>query len=114
MSKAMTPERWGQLKELFRAAAEHEPQQRAAFLDQACASDPVLRAEIESLLASHDESGNFIETPVAAGAVKAIAETSFEQLAGRRVGSYRLIREIGRAGWAQSIWPSAPISSTGS
>jgi TolB-like protein/Tfp pilus assembly protein PilF len=94
----MTPERWSQLKELFRVAAEHEPQQRAAFLDQACASDPALRAEIESLLASHDESGNFIETPVAAGAVKAIAETSFEQLAGRRVGSYRLIREIGRGG----------------
>jgi serine/threonine protein kinase/tetratricopeptide (TPR) repeat protein len=94
----MTPEKWGQLKELFRVAAEHEPQQRAAFLDQACVSDPALRAEIESLLASHDDAANFIETPAVDRAVKAIAESSVEQLAGRRIGAYRLIREIGRGG----------------
>jgi serine/threonine protein kinase len=94
----MTPERWGQLKELFRVAAEHEPQQRAVFLDQACASDSALRADIESLLASHDQAENFIETPAADGASKAIAELSVEQFAGRRIGSYRLIREIGRGG----------------
>jgi TolB-like protein/predicted Ser/Thr protein kinase len=94
----MTPERWGELKELFRIAVEHEPPQRAAFLDQACASDPALRAEIESLLASYDHAGNFIETPAADGAIKAIAELSVEQFAGRRIGSYRLIREIGQGG----------------
>jgi eukaryotic-like serine/threonine-protein kinase len=94
----MTPERWSRLKDLFRVAINHEPRQRVVFLDQACASDSALRAEIESLLASHDEAGNFIETPAAGESVKAIAESPGEQLAGRRVGSYRLIREIGRGG----------------
>src|SRR5260370_30008992 len=32
-------------------------QARAAFLDEACAGQPELRAEIEALLAAHDDSG---------------------------------------------------------
>jgi serine/threonine protein kinase len=95
---AMSPEQWGQLKELFRVAIEHEPLQRAAYLDQACADDPALRAEIESLLASHDDAEAFIETPAFASTLKEIIESTAGQVEGRRIGSYQLIREIGRGG----------------
>jgi serine/threonine protein kinase len=94
----MSPEQWGQLKELFRTAIECEPPQRAAYLDQACASDPVLREEIESLLASHDEAETFIETPAFVNTVKAMTESPPEQIEGRRIGTYQLVREIGRGG----------------
>jgi len=95
---AMSPEQWGQLKELFRVAIEHEPLQRAAYLDHACADDPALRAEIESLLASHDDAETFIETPAFANTLKEIIESTAGQVEGRRIGSYQLIREIGRGG----------------
>jgi serine/threonine protein kinase/tetratricopeptide (TPR) repeat protein len=94
----MSPEQWGQLKELFRAAIECEPPQRAAYLDQACADDPPLREEIESLLASHDDSETFIETPAIVNTVKAMTESPPEQVEGRRIGTYQLLREIGRGG----------------
>jgi serine/threonine protein kinase len=95
---AMSPEQWGQLKELFRVAVEHEPPQRAAYLDEACAGEPALREEIESLLASHDDAETFIETPAFVGSIKSIIESPPEQIEGRRIGSYQLLREIGRGG----------------
>ena len=45
----MTPERWQQLKQIFQSALERNPAERDAFLSQACADDPVLRSEIESI-----------------------------------------------------------------
>ncbi|MDX6694383.1 MAG: eukaryotic-like serine/threonine-protein kinase [Blastocatellia bacterium] len=95
---AVSLEEWAQLKELFRVAIEHEPSERAAYLEQACVNNAALRAEIESLLASHDGAETFIEAPAFANAVNAITETPIEQIEGQRIGSYRLIREIGRGG----------------
>lgn len=98
LPEQMSPEQWARLKDLFRVAIECDPTMRAAYLDEACADDTVLRAEIGSLLASHDRAENFIESPAFADAVKALTESPAERIAGRRVGSYRLIREIGRGG----------------
>lgn len=44
-----SPERWRFLEELYRAAVERPPDQRAAFLEEAC-PDESLRREVESLL----------------------------------------------------------------
>jgi eukaryotic-like serine/threonine-protein kinase len=66
----MTPERWREIERIFHEALERTASERAAFLNQACAGDPVLRDEVESLLKSSDEAGSFIEHPaldVAAG-----------------------------------------------
>jgi len=46
----MTAPSWGQVKELLHQAATLDSEARAKFLDQACASDAALRAELESLL----------------------------------------------------------------
>ena len=66
----MTPERWQQAREIFKLALEREASERAAFLNEACAEDESLRLEVESLLASLEEGGSFLETPayrIAAG-----------------------------------------------
>src|SRR3954466_12594608 len=47
------------------ALAKGDPQERAAFLDQACAGDPALRDSVDSLLAAY-EAGSFLETPAVA------------------------------------------------
>ena len=51
----MTPELWQQIREVLEKALELAPEQRSAFLNQACTSDPSLRQEVETLLASSDD-----------------------------------------------------------
>ncbi|MDQ3749895.1 MAG: hypothetical protein M3367_12940 [Acidobacteriota bacterium] len=59
----MTPERWRQVKEIFDAALERNPTERAAFLSVACADDELLKSEIESLLAADASESGFLKSP---------------------------------------------------
>ena len=45
------PERWQKIAECYHSALEREGDNRAAYLQQACAGDDALRQEVESLLA---------------------------------------------------------------
>jgi hypothetical protein len=60
----MTSERWKQIEAIFESALERAPQERAAFINQACGEDASLRQEIESLLAHQQPTGQFISTLV--------------------------------------------------
>ena len=57
MTAGGTVGRWRRIEQVVGDALEREPHHRAAFLDVACASDPELRREVESLLAAHESSG---------------------------------------------------------
>lgn len=57
----MTPERWEKIKELFDAALERAPEQRTAFLAEACAGNDSLAQEVQRLLAEHDRAGEFLD-----------------------------------------------------
>ena len=45
-----TPSRWQEIDRIFAESLELEPSARAAFLDEACGGDELLRQEVESLL----------------------------------------------------------------
>jgi len=47
------PARWLELERLYHAALERPLDERASFVEQACAGDEWLRRELESLL-EHD------------------------------------------------------------
>ncbi len=47
----MSDPRWTTVDGLFEAALERNPDERAAFLREACAGNETLRQEVESLLA---------------------------------------------------------------
>jgi serine/threonine protein kinase len=94
----MSPERYQQVKQLFQSALELEPEKRAAFLAEACARDDDLRAEVESLLASHEGAENFIEMPALAEMPTLPLEEVADSMVGQRIGPYKLIREIGHGG----------------
>ncbi|MEM1204532.1 MAG: serine/threonine-protein kinase [Acidobacteriota bacterium] len=86
----MDPARWQRLKGLFQRAVELDGARRREFLD-AC-EDPLLRAEVEGLLRDHAAAGDFIEGP-------AVVEPSPDRsLLGRRLGPYRILRELGHGG----------------
>lgn len=90
------PEKWDQVKELFTLALERDPEERSDFLRQACAGDDSLRSEVESLLSSFDGTATFLEDCPAADLLSAQSRA----MAGRRIGAYRIIREIGHGGMA--------------
>ena len=91
-------ERWVRLKEVFEAAVDLDPTQRAAFLDQECGDDEALRAEVESLLKADEQTGSFIEEPAFAIPGDLFPDNAEEPLANRQFGAYQVIREIGRGG----------------
>ena len=53
----MNAERYQQVKQIFLAACDLEPGPAAALLAEACAGDPELRREVESLIFAHAGAG---------------------------------------------------------
>jgi eukaryotic-like serine/threonine-protein kinase len=94
----MTPERYQQVKELFQSALEREGSQRKRFLAEACAGDPSLREEVESLLTSHEEAPSFIESSALEIVSKVLPDQPDKQMVGQRIGPYKVIREIAHGG----------------
>jgi hypothetical protein len=62
----VTPERWLKIEELYHAALERDPNRRAAYLREACASDQELRHEVETLLKQEASAGGFLAEPALA------------------------------------------------
>src|SRR6476469_9551481 len=91
-------ERWTRVKNLFDAAVDLAPDERAALLAAECDGDDALRLEVESLLESDRLTGEFIEEPIVGIPSDLFPETPEESLVGRQFGAYQIIREIGRGG----------------
>jgi hypothetical protein len=87
-----------QVRQIFEAALERPREERAAFLDVACAGRPGLRAEVASLLDAHDTTSEFIEAPAAQVVADLLADSSHDSLDGRTLGPYLIRHEIGRGG----------------
>ncbi len=60
----MTPERWREITGAFHGAMAREVAHRGAFLDQVCAGDAALRAEVDAMLAAHRGAGRFGDAPL--------------------------------------------------
>jgi len=87
----MTPERWEQVNRIVNDCLEMDRRNREAHLAEACASDPGLRSEVESLLASCEEAEGFME-------VSGLDSEPSKLFAGQRVGDYELRELIGEGG----------------
>ena len=96
----MTPERWQQIKQIFNSAVKYDESERATFLAQACRSDARLREEVESLIASHERDGSFIDSP-AYKRLELSLEDNAELKPGEQVGSYLITSFLGQGGMGQ-------------
>src|SRR6266478_78162 len=90
-------------EELFAAALERtSPAERAALLDRECVGNPALRAEVESLLAAHEQASKFLENPPAAPVAETLAVTTgtipVTEKPGDKIGRYKLLQKIGEGG----------------
>src|SRR5262245_52643712 len=92
------------------AAALATPEERAEYLDQACAGDAALREHVEALLKAHDRADHFLDRPVCATSSvpgneegeeeapgAAVAPLATEQV-GSYVGAFKLLQQLGEGG----------------
>lgn len=89
-------ERWQQIDQLFEAALERLPAERAAFLAQACGTDDHLYREVSSLLAAAEKSEDFIE----ASPIPSLL-TGHGKLIGQTLGHYQLDALLGVGGMGE-------------
>src|SRR5262249_44013863 len=97
----MKPERWQQVERLYNAAMERKPDERAAFLENACADDENLRHEVASLMAAGNRVGSFLEPPADDSASDAPASPEQPLIIGAQVGAYRILSLLGEGGMGE-------------
>jgi eukaryotic-like serine/threonine-protein kinase len=104
----MTPERWGQLEELYQAARALPPSERTALLERA---DPELCATVAAILAQEgvrpkgdapQEDGAFLNRPAWEGRESLLKHDALQTetlvSVGEQLGPYRIEHEIGQGG----------------
>jgi serine/threonine protein kinase/Tfp pilus assembly protein PilF len=94
----MHSERRKDVEEIFDAAIERAPGDRHAFLLEACAGDESLIQEVVTLIDYYEHSGQVNPSPAAEESIDNAPLIEPSPLIGRRIGAYRIVREIDRGG----------------
>ncbi len=83
--RTLSADRFAEVERLYHEATLRRPEERAAFLDQACGGDDALRHEVESLLSLPTDAGEFL------------SRTALEEAA-----------RAGHRPWEPHSWPTIP------
>ena len=98
----MSVKRRQRIERIYTGALKLDTDQRAAFIEGACAGDASVRKEVESLLACQPQADHFLESPAIEVAAQALAEAqkagSESDLVGRTLLHYRITAKIGEGG----------------
>ena len=92
----MDPQRWVKIESLYHAALAREPAERPDYLAAACAQEPELRREVESLLgaANADLRGPDLRSPLMLAGDR-------NWLPGFRLGAYEILAPLGAGGMGE-------------
>jgi eukaryotic-like serine/threonine-protein kinase len=93
----MPDQHWENLKEIFHAAIALPSSDRASYLDRACDGNPSLRAAVDSLLKSHEETNNFVDAPAYQAAAEMLVDVA-EFRTGQMAAHYKLLSLLGGGG----------------
>ncbi len=96
----MDPQRWKQVEGVLHSVRERAPEQRDAFLRQACAGDAALEREVRSLLSVDKRAGSFLEHPAMEVAARSLADSlhSKDFEIGTTFSHYRILGKLGDGG----------------
>jgi serine/threonine-protein kinase len=98
----MNSTRWREVEAVLDVTLDSDPSDWPAILEQRCAGDAELRTEVEALLRRYDRAVRFLDSPPLATAAALVAETqAAARHEGKRVGPYRIVRQIGEGGTAR-------------
>ncbi len=113
MSKGTTSfDRQRRVESILQSTLERAPDERAAYLDDACTGDPALRREVEAALAARQHTGSLTNAPTVeaptldaptgvltdAATVGLSQDEQAELLRLASIGPYRIVRKIGEGG----------------
>src|SRR5580704_1213532 len=85
----MDPQRWARIESLYHAALDRKPAERPDYLAAACAQEPELRREVESLLGTANAD---LRSPLSADR---------KWLPGFRLGAYEILAPLGAGGMGE-------------
>lgn len=105
----MNPERWQQISRIFKSAISLDPEARNAYVAGQCGSDDSLRADVEKLIASHEQASeqHFIGGLAAEAAAPLLVdedEVDPHQRTlsnGQQFGSYVILDALGAGGMGE-------------
>ncbi|MCI0356889.1 MAG: serine/threonine protein kinase, partial [Planctomycetaceae bacterium] len=84
-------------RSIFLAAIDiASPAERDAFVARACGENPQLRADVQALLAAHDQSGDLLDAPDLAART---TDSPVSERPGTQIGPYKLLQQIGEGGF---------------
>jgi serine/threonine-protein kinase len=96
----MTPQRWQLIDRIFKSAIERTPAERAAFIIEAC-DDDELRAEVESLISAHEQTGEFLDAPAYEVADLELADHPAMLAVGQTINHYQVLGTLGIGGMGE-------------
>src|SRR5690242_5004086 len=82
---------------IFDAAIELPLEERAAYVQQACAGDEALRQRVEALLRANESAGTFMGT-LAVNLDHGVPAAKSANQTGDKIGRYKLLQKIGEGG----------------
>src|SRR4029453_4150555 len=97
----MNPERWKQINDVLITALEREALERPAVVKAACGGDEPLRLEVESLLASHEQAGDFLEESFVGAAANLLVGGRTHLASGQQIDHYQVLSLLGAGGMGE-------------
>src|SRR5262245_10325647 len=99
---------WHRVKEVLAATLARPPEEQASPVRQSCGHDPVLRAEVESLMAAIQRAGDFMEPAARSPSLSTvfpagwIPDLGVRALApGDSLGPYAILEFVGAGGMGE-------------
>ena len=84
--------------ELFDQASDLETTEQEAFLQRTCGDDPALYCEVKRLLKEFSQPDEFLAHSAISLVTRSLSQEVLPLLPGTRLGSYEIIKELGRGG----------------
>lgn len=89
--------KWNKIKRILSKALELEGEERDKYVKNTCGDDKELLDEVLSLIAAHEMTGA-LDQPLDAVRVSAIEQAKRERMRGKRIGKFKIIKELGYGG----------------